>query len=107
MTLDTVLRETVREVVREVIREELRAQGQVTPGERLTYRKAAELISMSASTIRKWVHAGMLKKFGEGRGARVERAEVLRVHGGYTRPRLVAPEEKAAELLARGARRAR
>ena len=79
MSLETELRVMLREVVREVVREEMGAK--LSPStdlqrELVTYAEAGELVNVSSSTIKRWVAAGRLEAFGEGKLRRVRPEDV-------------------------------
>lgn len=83
MTFENHLREMLASVVRDVVREELGAsRGHNASGggsEYLTYGEAAELLSVSASTIKRWVRDGKLATFGAGKLKRVKGADARAV----------------------------
>jgi excisionase family DNA binding protein len=77
MTLEFELRAMLRDVVREVVREEIGARPTELQAELLTFDEAAQKVSVSKSTIKRWVRTGRLTARGEGRIKRV-RIEDLR-----------------------------
>lgn len=106
MTLDLAIRSLLRDVVREVVREELgggRSSG--SPGY-LTYSEAAELVGVSAKTVKQWAYSGRLATYGEGRIKRVKPDEVRAcLSMGRRAPRAsIAVDDVVAQMLARSKR---
>lgn len=104
MTLDALLRDILRDEIRTVVREELRAQApQSAPDELISITQAAAQTGYSTSTIRKWFDDGSLKRYGEGRNVRVNKAELF----AKLAPKPAAPgseravNDKAAAIVAR------
>lgn len=86
MSLELELRTMLRDVVREVVREELGERPTTLAGEMLTYEEAAELVHVSASTVKRWVKRGRLGVVGEGRIRRVRAEDLRACLAGNTRP---------------------
>lgn len=76
MSLELELRAMLRDVVRDVVREEMGARPTELEREFLTYEQAASLVSVSASTIKRWVRAGALSASGKGKLRRVRADDV-------------------------------
>ncbi|MBL8910383.1 MAG: helix-turn-helix domain-containing protein [Archangium sp.] len=76
MSLEIELRAMLRDVVREVVREEIGARPTELQSELLTYAQAAEKVSVSTSTIKRWVKDGLLVARGKGRIKRVRIEDV-------------------------------
>lgn len=93
MTLENELRGMLRDVVREVVREELGAPKTDLEKELLTYDQAAELVSVSPSTIKRWVSKGALAAVGKGKLRRVRGVDVQKCFEGDTE--MAAPDLKA------------
>lgn len=88
MSLDERFVALVKEAMREVLREE-RAGAQP---ELLTPAQAGELAGgLSAKTIRAWIRAGKLKRYGTERRPMVSRAELMEL---LERPSLRRAAEK-------------
>lgn len=76
MTLDDAFRGMVRDVVRDVLREQRSAPKTALEGELLTYKQAAARVSVSVSTVKRWVKDGLLATRGEGKLRRVRAVDV-------------------------------
>ena len=78
-TLETTLRVMITDAVRDAVREVLSAEGRKTTSgsaEFLTYADAAGRLSISVSTLKRWVRAGRLRACGSGKVRRVRAADV-------------------------------
>lgn len=82
MSFENELRGMLRDVVREVVREELGARPTDLQNELLTYEQAGELVSVSPSTIKRWVSKGKLAAVGKGKLRRVRGVDVQKCFEG-------------------------
>lgn len=106
MTLDLLFRSMLVDVVREVVRAELGSATQKT--EFLTYAEAAQFAHVSVATLKRWVHDGRLRAFGEGRVRRVKTEDVRACVEGRSKPvaNAATVNEKVLSILSsvRGSR---
>jgi len=92
VSLETEFRGMLREVVREVVREEMGSGRPELAKELLSYEQAAALVSVSPSTIKRWVASGRLAAVGKGKLRRVRAIDVQKCFEGD--PESAAPEVK-------------
>ncbi len=64
--------------IRRIVREEIQALAPAA-GEMLTSAQAAALAGYGVTQIREWLKSGTLRRYGEGRGVRVNRRELQEV----------------------------
>jgi excisionase family DNA binding protein len=69
--------------------------------EYITYRQAAHLLQVSVSTVKAWVRAGRLRRYGEDHTIRVRRAEVIAFFEHMAGVPEQTAEQRAAAILAR------
>src|SRR4051812_43558582 len=93
MSFENELRGMLREVVREVVREEMGPRATDLEKELLTYEQAAALVTVSPSTIRRWVGTGALPAVGKGKLRRVRPGDVRKCFEGDVET--AAPDTKA------------
>lgn len=91
----------LRRIFREEIREALSARPSSTDDRRVTYAEAGAAAGVSPATIRTWAAAGLVKRYGEGRGVRFSLSEVLAVAPSETKQSISADEFAVAALRAR------
>jgi excisionase family DNA binding protein len=117
VSLHDELRVLVEDAVRKVVREEL-SQAHRAPGPDdpfLSVADAAALVSVTPGTIRAWVKAGKLARYGAGRVLRVRRSELLSLllgaasssSGDDLSPEALADRDHARERRAGRRRRGR
>lgn len=101
MTLDLLA--VVKQAVREVLREEGFATAKPNDtGTRITLQEAADLVSVSKKTVRRWIEEGRLASYGKGHLTRVDPDEVRECLAASRRPVVgrARVEERAKEILA-------
>lgn len=102
MSFEETLRSIVREEIRSALREELAARPAPSGPELLTIAQAAASTGLGVSTIRTWLSAGKLNRYGAGRAVRVNRAELDRVVAPKPRPQpTLADIQARAEAVSR------
>ncbi len=106
--LAAVVRDAVRPLQEEVarLREELKTAKRVDGPKYLSPEHAAEIADVEPDTIRDWVKAGRLPRYGAGRGVRVkldDLEELMRRDGGSDAP-TVDLDAMAAKIV-RGRRK--
>lgn len=94
MSFENEMRGMLREVVREVLREEMGPRATDLEKELLTYDQAAELVSVSPSTIKRWVSKGALAAVGKGKLRRVRGVDVRKCFEGDAE--VATPDVKAS-----------
>lgn len=81
MQFESELRRLIREEVTRAFREASQAQpsgaSAAAADELVSVTVAAAIGSYSPATIRKWIKAGQLRSYGEGRNVRVSRADLF------------------------------
>jgi excisionase family DNA binding protein len=79
-TLRTVLREEIRQIVREELQTKAPTEQSGPPGreEFVTTKRAAQLVSVSEQSVRRWIASGELAAYRAGRLVRVRLDEVER-----------------------------
>lgn len=100
MTLDLLA--VVKQAVREVLREEGFATSKPSDtGTRITLQEAADLVSVSKKTVRRWIEDGHLTTYGKGHLTRVDPEEVRECLAMSRRPAVgrARVEERAQEIL--------
>jgi excisionase family DNA binding protein len=86
----------LEQMIRRVVREE-RGSGS---DELITIAQAAALANYGVTKIRGWLKAGTLKRYGEGRGVRINKAQLLEVLANPTgKPAAMSPDELARKIL--------
>lgn len=88
----------LEQMIRRVVREE-RGDGSGAESELITIAQAAALVMCGVTTIRTWMKAGTLKRYGEGRVVRVNRRQVLEVMANPSRAEAKDPEEMARQIV--------
>lgn len=79
--------QSIEDRVRKVVREELANKPTlaVDPDEDLvSCIRAAKLTGLHPTTIRGWLNAGKIKRYGSGRTTRISRAELISFLGSLT-----------------------
>lgn len=80
MPIEQDLREIFESVLRRVLGEELpRVLATMKPDEMLTYDEAEARFSVSVSTLKNWLQAGVITRYGTGRLTRVKASEIIAV----------------------------
>lgn len=89
--------------IRRIVREELQALAPAA-GEMLTIAQAAALAGYGVTKIRDWLKDGTLRRYGEGRGVRVSRRQLLEVMARQQSPASTEAdiERMAERALRRG-----
>ncbi len=97
-------REELVLTIRQLIREEIQAVAPIA-GEMLTIAQAAALAGYGVTKIREWLKAGTLRRYGEGRGVRVNRRELQELMARqHSQGTTSAEIERMAERVFRGRR---
>lgn len=102
-TLEDVFRRIVREE-NDALVEKLRAlvaSADPSASDFLTLEEAAALSKFSTAKIRTLQRKGALKEYGDRRGIRVKRSELVAYLASRPKDDNFDPEAKAAEILAR------
>ena len=97
MSLELDMRALMREVAREVYREEVGRRPTELERELLTLEQAADLVSVSKTTVRRWTKQG-LASTGEGKLRRVRSEDVLNYVKGGACSTAATPIEKNATV---------
>lgn len=91
------LEKCLEEMVRRIVREELERLSRAEEDRFLTVLDAAEHVSVSVSTVRRWIADGSLPSFGGGRLLRVRRSDL----GSCLTPRSMERPEPMEDLVSR------
>lgn len=106
MTLEETIRAVVREEIRAALRELRQPAPPATSAEPyLTIAQAAALACVGGTTVRDWLRAGKLNRYGQGKRVLINRAELERLLAPKPKPSPVLTDadlDERAERLARG-----
>lgn len=107
MTIDTHLYDLVRRAVRDELREQApaRVAGVEPAPDLVKIGQVKRWVQISTSTVKKWIADGHLKKYGKGRVALVNLAEVHAMLVRRAKVAEVAPVDRAGAILSTIGRR--